>query len=104
MAKQHAASEDAFHAVVREGVTSVLKPAGFRKSGTNFHRRRGTCVQVINVQRSQASTLQEKQFYVNVGLAFDEICRLMGNPILEKPKEYECDARGTRDRLGALIE
>jgi hypothetical protein len=96
-------ADEFFDWVVREAVTAVLKSAGFRKSGMNYHRRRGTCVQVVNVQVSRLSTRDEKRFYVNVGLAFDELCSLAHVPILEKPKEYECDARGTRDRLQDLI-
>jgi len=36
-------------------------------------------------------------------LAFDELCGLTSLPILEKPKEYECDDRGTRDRLEKFV-
>jgi hypothetical protein len=95
--------EHPFDIVLRDGVTGVLRPAGFRKSALSYHRRRGTCVQVINIQKSQGSTSTDKRFYINVGLAFDAICGLKNRPVLEKPKEYECDDRGTRDRLGQLL-
>src|SRR4051794_5097536 len=96
-------SDEAFNDVVRDAVTAVLKPAGFSKSGTNYHRRLSSCVQVVNVQTSRGSTLDEKRFFINVGLAFDELCGLTDVPVLEKPKEYECDDRGTRDRLEKLV-
>jgi hypothetical protein len=98
-----APSDEFFDWIVREAVTAALKPAGFRKSGTSFHRRLGSCVQMVNVQVSRLSTRDEKRFFVNVGLAFDELCGLANVPVLEKPKEYECAARGTRDRLQRLI-
>jgi hypothetical protein len=96
-------SDVSFNEILRDAVTAVLKPAGFRKSGANYHRRRGSCVQVINVQSSRGSSWDEKQFYINAGLAFDELCGLANLPVLEKPKEYECDNRGTRDRLEKLV-
>jgi hypothetical protein len=89
--------------VIRQAVMATLKPAGFRKTGQSFHRRRGETVQVVNIQVSHGSSWAEKQFYVNVGIAFDAICVLAEVPILEKPKEYECDGRGTRDRLESLL-
>lgn len=57
----------------------------------------------MSFQVSRGSTPDAKLFYVNVGLAFDEVCELTKMPILDKPKEYECDDRGTRDRLDALL-
>jgi hypothetical protein len=93
-----------FDDIIKRSVTTVLKPLGFRKSGLNFHRRRNDVVQVVNVQGSHGSTWSEKLFYVNVGLAFDALCHLTSSTILEKPKESECDERGTRDRLEQLID
>jgi hypothetical protein len=95
--------DEIFDSLVREAVTAVLKPAGFRKTALNFHRRRGGCVQVVNIQMSGRWVAHEKAFYVNVGLAFDDICRLTNIPILERLKEYQCDERGTRDRLWRLV-
>ena len=96
-------TDEVFDEVVRDAVTAVLKPTGFRKSGTNYHRRLGSCVQVVNVQTSRGSSWDEKRFFMNAGLAFDELCELSNVPVLEKPKEYECDDRGTRDRLEKLV-
>ena len=93
-----------YDAVLNTAVVPILKGAGFRKSGTTFHRRHGETVQVVNFQGSGGSTANEKTFYVNVGLAFDAICELVGLPILERVKEHECDERGTRDRLESLVE
>jgi hypothetical protein len=89
--------------VIAQAVTPPLKAAGFRKTGMNYHRRRGDTVQVVNVQVSHGSTGTEKRFYVNVGIAFDALSGLAGLPVLERPKEYECDERGTRSRLELLV-
>jgi hypothetical protein len=103
MARGNSPAETVLKAVIAQGLTPVLRDAGFRKSAMSYHRRRGDAVQVVNVQVSQGSSALEKLSYINVGLAFDSLCRLAGVPILEQPKEYECDERGTRDRLEALV-
>ncbi len=103
MARNLSPAEDLLKEVVAQAITPPLKVAGFRKSALNYHRRRGETVQVINIQLSQGSTATEKVFYVNAGIAFDALCRLMGQPVLETLKEYQCDECGTRDRLENLI-
>lgn len=103
MARADSPAEALLTDVLAQAVTPPLKTAGFRKSGTNYHRRHGEVVQVVNIQVSHGSTWTEKEFYVNAGIAFDAICALAGVPVLDRPKEHECDSRGTRDRLGALI-
>jgi hypothetical protein len=103
MARADSPAEALLTDVLSQAVTPPLKAAGFRKSGTNYHRRRGETVQVVNVQVSHGSTWSEKEFFINAGIAFDAISALAGVPALDRPKEYECDDRGTRDRLGALI-
>ena len=96
-------AQSLFDNIVKGSVTPVLKPLGFRKSALNYHRRHKDVVQVVNLQSSHGSTWDEKQFYVNVGLAFDAVCQLSDSEILEKPKESECSSRGTRDRLDKLL-
>ena len=103
MARADSPAEALFTDVLAQAVTPPLKAAGFRKSGTNYHRRRGETVQVVNIQVSHGSTWSEKEFYVNTGVAFDAICALASVPVLDRPKEYECDERGTRGRLQSFI-
>ena len=89
--------------IIKSSVTEVLKPAGFRKKALNWHRRFGETVQVLNVQMSAGCSWDTKIFYINVGIAFDAVCRHMGKEILETPKESECDHRGFRQRNSALV-
>ncbi len=103
MARAYSPAEVLLKDVVARAVTPALKAAGFRKSGMNYHRRLGETVQVVNVQVSHGSTGMEKRFYVNVGIAFDSLCGLVGEPVLERPKEYQCDQCGTSARLEQLI-
>lgn len=85
--------------VIQEAIVIHLKPRGFKKKGRTFHRRLGEVVQLVNVQLSQGSDLSEKSFYVNVGLAFDAVCGLQELSVVESPKDYECESRGTIARL-----
>ena len=99
MSRAKSPAETLMTELIARTVTPALKAARFRKNSTSYHRRLGTTVQVVNIQVSHGSNWAEKKFYINVGITFDEICQLAGVPILEKPKEYECDDRGTRDRM-----
>ena len=101
MANAKSPAGDLLDAIVSQGVTPTLKDAGFRKTGRSYHRRHGETVQVVNLQLSHGSTAMEKEFFINVGITFDSICELMGLPLLDRPKEYECDERGFRDRLSS---
>lgn len=104
MPRDKSPAQTLFDDIVKRAVTSVLKPLRFRKSALSFHRRHKDVVQVVNLQSSHGSAWDEKLFYVNVGLAFDDVCQLTGTEILEKPKEHDCDSRGTRDRLESLLD
>jgi hypothetical protein len=86
--------------LITSAVVPVTKPAGFRKSGQTFHRRRGEAVQLIGFRMAGAGG---REFGGDIGLAFDSMCQLAGLPVLEKPKEYECDGRGTRGDLDQFV-
>jgi hypothetical protein len=103
MARHISSLHTLFDQLIERSVTAVLRPTGFRKSALNFHRRYDEVIQVVNVQTSHGSSSDIIRFYVNVGIAFDAICQLMALEIVEKPKEYDCDSRGTRDRLENLV-
>lgn len=103
MARASFPADELLDEVLTRGVAPPLRAAGFRKTARSFHRRNGGAVQVVSVQVSQAATRMEKEFFVNVGVAFDAVCELAGLPVLDRVKEYECDERGTRSRLAELI-
>jgi hypothetical protein len=96
--------EEILAEVIRLGVTSILKPLGFKKTRLNYVRRRGHVVQVVNLQMGHGSDSEDRQFYVNVAIAFNAICQLTGVEVLKEPKEHECAMRGTRDRLAKLVQ
>jgi Domain of unknown function (DUF4304) len=90
---------EVIESIVNTGVAKVAREAGFKKSRLNFFRRKGTIVQVVNIQLSHWNRGLEAYFYVNIALAFDELRTHEGSPIVETPKEYECDFRRRLDHL-----
>jgi hypothetical protein len=100
MANANSPGRQLLNAVIAEAVTPLTRAVGFRKSGLNFHRRRGEVVQVLGFRVDPASTSDKKDFSADVGLA---ICKLAGVAILENVKEYQCDDRGTRGPLCEFI-
>jgi hypothetical protein len=103
MTRAQSPAEDLFRDVISQAVSSPLKQARFKKTALNYHRRHGETVQAVNIQLSSGCSWQEKQFYVNVGIAFDGLCRLSGCAVLEKPRVPEFDERGMRCRLEELF-
>ena len=90
--------------VIAEAVVPLTKPAGFRKSGMNFHRRRGEAVQVLGFRMNVAGCCTTRcEFGADLGLSFDSMCELAELPILDKPSEADCDYRVTRDSLNEFI-
>jgi Domain of unknown function (DUF4304) len=96
-------ASDTFDTFVRTSVAPPLKAAGFKKTALNWHRRRGRAVHVINMQHSTGNTHESKLFYMNVGVALDELCFHMGVEMSEKPKEYACDEIGVRGRINDFV-
>ena len=103
MARVKSPAEVLLAEVIAQAISPTLKTAKFRKSALNYHRRLGESVQVVNIQVSHGSTAMEKTFYINAGMTFDSLCGLVGVPVLDEPKEYQCDRCGSRDRIGSLI-
>ncbi len=78
-----------------------LRAAGLRRRGLDFRRRSKEVLQVINFQLSQWNAAEMKQFYVNVGLAFDANRTLLGRQLRDDLKEAECCYRA---RLETLVD
>jgi hypothetical protein len=94
---------DILSVFVRTSVAPLLKAAGFKKTALTWHRRKDRAVHVINIQKSSGNSAEQMSFYVNVGVALDELCRHMDISVSEKPKEYECDALGVRHRIDRFV-
>jgi uncharacterized protein DUF4304 len=89
---------DAFEALVNQGATPITA-AGFKRTHLTFHRRRGLPVQVVDFQPASGMG-QDWVFYVNIGIAFDDLYQVTGKAKSETPLEEDCHFRS---RLEALV-
>jgi hypothetical protein len=92
--------------IITTGAIPVLTAAGFINSNPNFRRRNGSVLQIINFQRSLHNRGGTTIFYINIGMAFDEIWINQGldlnGPLqktLQKLLEQECHFRSRLERL-----
>ena len=96
-------ARDSVNRIIGAGLQGAARTAGFRKTGLNFHRRRGEVVHVLNVQLSRYNHGHDGAFYVNVGLAFDRLWILADRPIPERPPEVQCHFRRRLESLTAGV-
>jgi hypothetical protein len=76
--------------LVKLAIAPMLKSRGFKKSGFNFARRNGSVTHFVNVQLSSWNGGSAGSFYLNVGVAFDEIARHLGKQPRESPRCGDC--------------
>lgn len=88
--------------IVREHVAPLMKRAGYRKTGRNWHRDSPPTVRVVNVQGSSWNCPDSAQFTVNLGLFFPAAAELAsGEPVAARNvPEYACTIR---QRIGLLM-
>jgi hypothetical protein len=99
MSREKSPSQDAFDDLLKTGVSPIMKAEGYKKAGTNYCKRNSKVSIVVNFQSSHGSVWNEKLFYINIGMAFDEICLHEDIEILERPKEVDCNSRGLSVRI-----
>jgi hypothetical protein len=94
-------AKEIVQAIVAASLHPQARAAGFKKKGFNFRRRLGSTVQVVGIQLSTSNVGATGRFYVNVGIAFDALWRLAGDPIREDPPERACHFRARMEQLVA---
>jgi hypothetical protein len=107
MARDRLPAGEIVDELIAVAVAPTLEAAGFRRTGRDFHRRHGEAVQVVNVLES-VHTARYRECCIDVGIAFDPMCRLAGLPVLERPVIFRPGAsdfvfRGTYGRLDSLF-
>ena len=84
-------------AIVRQALDQPLKERGFERQGRSFRRAEGGGrIAVLQVQGSKWNYGDRGRFTVNLGIWQP----MLGQPLLQRPKEYECQ---TRQRIGFLL-
>jgi hypothetical protein len=73
-----------------EKLAIVLRPHGFKHSGSTFYRMKGELVHIINLQASQWNQGDEATYYVNLAVYYGPAFEIEhGNPMPAVPKEYD---------------
>lgn len=89
----------AFSTIIDKSVAAVLSLGNFQRTQLDFRRRYGSTIQVINIQPSVESMGNASVFYVNIGIAFDELWQHFGMAIPTQPMEYDCHFRTRLEQL-----
>jgi hypothetical protein len=87
---------------VTSGFAPLLKAAGYRKKGLNFHQEASpTVVRLVNVQCSQWNDELEGRFTVNLGVYHRDLAALHDAlPVVESPLVKDCIIQ---ERLSVLM-
>lgn len=81
---------DRWRKIILKEMKSILKPAGYRKSGMTFRKLNDDVWQVAQLQSSSRNTHSNLVVYANVGLCyFGKESKSISNP-KSGPKAYEC--------------
>lgn len=93
-------------ALITRGVVPVLKPLGFKRSGTTFRRELDECIQVVNVQSSQWNDRDHARFTINLGIYFPAVevplADFLKSSLGESgPRASQCHLR---QRIGGVLQ
>lgn len=96
-------ARDSIKELVKLGIAPLLKSRGFKKNALNFTRRNGSVAHFVNVQLSSWNSGAAGSFYLNVGVAFDEIAQHLGKPAPEFPRYDDCQFLVRIERLNPKL-
>ena len=94
---------EATQEIIKLGLVPMFKRHGFRKTGFNFSRRRGTVEHHFNIQLSQWNQASRGHFYLNAGVLFDDLRRLRGEDSLVAAKCYDCEFDVHLEQIDPLL-
>ncbi|MGH1488593.1 MAG: DUF4304 domain-containing protein [Acidimicrobiales bacterium] len=97
-------SSELIDAVIKGQLAPVLKQAGFKRSGRNWHQSHERSVVVVNVQASAFNTPEQTRFTINLGVWFPELAEFQPANLQPsnrlRPTEPHCHFR---QRVGGLL-
>ncbi len=88
-----------FDEMIKEHIAPFLKKQGYKKQNLNFYKTEGDVIFMFNFQKNSYNSVDWVGFFINCGIYSQEVMRTIGEPILSKPKEYECLYNNRIDRL-----
>ena len=92
--------KEQFHYIVKDGIASIWRSAGFRKKGNNFHAHVGELDWCINVQKEWGFYFNKLNFTINIGVTWSEYAICLFNKVSDFPLEGYCPIR---TRIGSIM-
>lgn len=95
--------KEQFNCIVKDGIVPVLKSAGFKKKGNNFHAHVGELDWCINIQTDRwgfDDSSNTWQFTINIGVTWSDYAMCLFNEVCDFPLENSCPIR---TRIGNFI-
>jgi len=94
----HSMTSKDFKKIIINNLTKILKPNGFKKSGSMFSFSNGDLTYFINIQSSQSSTAKMLKVTVNIEIYSSTIYKLQDTSLPEKW------SRHFTQRIGLLLD
>ena len=95
--------KEQFNYIVKNGIAPLLKSAGFRKKGNNFHAHAGELDWCINIQKDGWGFnryFNQWDFTINIGVTWSDYAICLFNKVSDFPLEGYCPIRA---RIGTII-
>jgi hypothetical protein len=94
----HSMTSKDFKKIIIDKLTEILKPKGFKKSGSTFFSSNGDLTYFINIQSSQSSTATMLKVTVNIEIYSSIVYKLQDTSLPEKW------SRHFSERIGFLLD
>lgn len=93
--------KEQFKDILSNGIAPILKTAGFKKSGCNFHARAGEMDWCINIQKERWGFNDYTwQFTINIGVTWNDYTTSLFDKACDFPLESSCPIRA---RIGMFM-
>ena len=89
--------KEQFNYIVKDGIAPILKSAGFRKKGNNFHAHVRELDWCINIQKDGWGFdryFNQWGFTINIGVTWSDYAICLFNKVSDFPLEGYCPIRG----------
>ena len=88
--------KEQFNDIVGDGIAPILKAAGFKKRGNNFHAHAGELDWCINIQKDRWGVndyYSTWQFTINIGVTWKDYAACLFDKACDFPLESSCPIR-----------
>jgi hypothetical protein len=94
----HSMTSKDFKKIIIDKLTEILKPNGFKKTGSTFSYSNGDLTYFVNIQSSQSSTASTLKLTVNIEIYSSTVYKLQDTSLPEKW------SRHYTQRIGSMFD